>query len=200
MTEKLGPLETKSMDRSVRNRILMSALHLYNANGYFNTSVHDVQRDADVAIGSIYKHFGGKEGIAEALYETLVERMDTIVSDVIAGLGNAQERCRAVALALFELTESEPETVSFILHAKHREFLPHVTPLCRSSPFVKLREVVLQGQKNGEIRRLDGWVAVASVFGAVIRMIQLRLDGVLTEPLTSYFDELWETAWRGVSA
>ncbi len=200
MTNNVSSTAAQTRDRGVRSRILVSALHLYNVNGYFSTSVHDIQRDADVAIGSIYKHFGGKEGIAEALYHTLVERMDSMVSDVIAGYSSTQDRCRAMALALFELTESEPETVSFILHAKHQEFLPHVTPICSSSPFVKLRDIVGQGQMTGEIRPMDSWVAAASVFGGVIRMVHLRLDGMLTEPLTSYFDELWETAWRGVSA
>ncbi len=182
----------------VRERILATALHLYNVNGYFNTSVHDVQRAAEVAIGSIYKHFGGKEGIAKALHEALLERMDRLIDEVIARHTSAHDRCRAVALALFELTEAEPETVSFILHARHREFMPDTPPICSSSPFVKLRDVVRQGQERGEIRAMDGWVAAASVFGAVIRMIHLRLDGVLQEPLPGYFDAVWTTAWRGV--
>lgn len=32
-----------------------------------NTSIHDIQMDAGVSIGSIFNYFGGTEGIAKAL-------------------------------------------------------------------------------------------------------------------------------------
>ena len=50
--------------RNMRQYILDTALRLSTRDGYFDTSVHDVQRVAGVSIGSIYNHFGGKEGIA----------------------------------------------------------------------------------------------------------------------------------------
>ncbi len=57
-------------------RILTAALELYVNRGYHNVSVHDVQKLANVSIGSTYRHFGGKEGIAKALYHHLLNEMN----------------------------------------------------------------------------------------------------------------------------
>ncbi|MCK5647871.1 MAG: TetR/AcrR family transcriptional regulator, partial [Gammaproteobacteria bacterium] len=60
-------------------RILTAALDLFVDNGYHNVSVHDVQKQANVSIGSIYNHFGGKEGIAKALYKHLLNEMNEMI-------------------------------------------------------------------------------------------------------------------------
>ncbi|MES9894081.1 MAG: TetR/AcrR family transcriptional regulator, partial [Candidatus Thiodiazotropha endolucinida] len=45
-------------------RILSTALDLFVERGFHNVSIHDIQKQANVSIGSIYNHFGGKEGVA----------------------------------------------------------------------------------------------------------------------------------------
>ncbi len=183
----------------VRRRILDTALHLFTVRGYFNTSVHDVQREAGVSIGSIYNHFGGKEGIATALYDELLLEHEMLVDSLIAHHANTHDRCRALIQALFEATEREPERVGWVFHAKHTEFLPDRPPICSSTPFVKIREMVNEGLRNGELRPMDPWVAANSLLGAALHMIHLRLDRLISEPLPSYLDAVWEAAWRSVA-
>ena len=48
--------------------------------------IHEIQKVADVSIGSIYNHFGGKEGIALALYKHILNEMDELVDDVITSV------------------------------------------------------------------------------------------------------------------
>src|SRR3954464_7543313 len=50
--------------------ILDAAERHFLDRGYEGTKVDDIAHDADVAVGSLYNHFGGKE----ALYRALVER------------------------------------------------------------------------------------------------------------------------------
>jgi AcrR family transcriptional regulator/DNA/RNA-binding domain of Phe-tRNA-synthetase-like protein len=50
--------------------ILDAAERHFLERGYESTKVDDIAHDADVAVGSLYNHFGGKE----ALYRALVER------------------------------------------------------------------------------------------------------------------------------
>ncbi len=182
----------------IRDDILAAALRLYTRDGYFNTSIHDIQREAGVSIGSIYNNFGGKEAVAKALYEQLLDKIDAVVDGIALAHTTAHDRCRAVVEALFEMTESERETVGFILNAKHREFLPDEPPICSSRPFVKLRDMIQVGIDTGEMRPMDSWVAVACTFGPALRMIQLRLDGMISAPLPDYLAELWLHSWRTV--
>lgn len=192
---------TKTKSRpDTRQQVLDTALHLFAERGYFNTSVHDIQRAAGVSVGSIYHHFGDKEGIARALYADLLESTDAELKAINERYDTAHERCRAAVALLFEMTEARPEQMQFILHAKHREFLPDEPPICSSAPFRRMREMVAKGIEDGEIRPLDTTVAAACLFGGPIRLIHLRLDGVLATPLGEQLDTAWECAWRAVAA
>lgn len=184
--------------KGMRGQILDAALRLFTGNGYFNTSIHDVQREAGISIGSIYNHFGGKEGIAKALYHDLLAQMDVLVDEVTGASDSAYERGLRIVERLFAMTEQDPLSMGFILNAKHREFLPDEPPICSAKPFVKLRDIVGRGIQSGEIRDMDPWVAAACAFGPALRMITLRLDEVLPNSLDGYAQSVWDSAWRAV--
>lgn len=139
----------------ISERVLTSALHLFTEQGYFNTSIPDIVRHSGCSTGSIYHHFGDKEGIAKALFESLVARMEVALNDVERQYPGAEERCRAVVELLFRITEEEPETMEFMLYAKHKEFLPDLAPVCSARPFQRMREFVTSGMEscNNHLRR-----------------------------------------------
>ena len=191
---------TKESGPDRRQVILATALGLFTERGYFNTSVHDIQRQAGVSIGSIYHHFKNKEAIAKALFDGMVEEMTRKMEEIGTAYATAYDRCRAVISYLFDLTEKYPEAMQYVLYAKHREFMPNEKPMCSSRPFEMMKQMVVDGIERGEIRRMEPIVAATSLFGGALRLIYLRLDGVLAEPLPVYLDEAWECAWRAVSA
>ncbi|MDR0358021.1 MAG: TetR/AcrR family transcriptional regulator [bacterium] len=51
-----------------RSRILAAALTCFNDKGFRGATIEDVCRLSGASVGSIYHHFGGKEGLAAALY------------------------------------------------------------------------------------------------------------------------------------
>lgn len=181
-----------------RALVLTTALELFTREGYFNTSVHDIQRRANVSIGFIYHHFSNKEGIAKALYDDLVEKLAGEMERIGQRHDTAHDRCRAVIVHLFDLTESDPEIMHYMLYANHREFMPHEKPVCSSRPFEMMKQMVADGIAGGEIRAIDPLVAATSIFGGAIRLISLRLDGVLQEALPRCLAETWQCAWRAV--
>ncbi|MFW2365696.1 MAG: TetR/AcrR family transcriptional regulator [Desulforhopalus sp.] len=190
-------MNKSKLDR--RELILSAALKLFTERGYFNTSVHDIQRQAKVSIGSIYHHFDNKEAIAKALFSQIESNMTIVISDIIHDVVSTHDRCKAVMSYLFEATEKNPDIMQYMLYAKHQEFMPNELPVCSSRPFSLMKEMVLEGIETGEIRRLDLNVAAVTVFGGAIRLIFLRMDGVLEEPLPTYLEECWACAWRGVA-
>ncbi len=190
----------KQGDFDRRDMILDAALRLFTTGGYFNASVHDIRREADVSIGSIYHHFKNKEAIAKALYDKVVHDMAGAVEAICARHHTAHDRCREIVALLFDMVERTPGTMRYIIYAQHREFMPDEKPICSSRPFEMMKNIVEYGIKNGEILPLDSAVAATSIFGGPIRMVHLRLDGALQEPLTEHFEQSWQCAWRAVSA
>lgn len=183
-----------------RQLVLDAVLALFSKRGYFATSVQDISRESGVSVGSIYHHFGDKEGIASSLYHSLSEQMSSRISWISARQSTVHDQCRNIVRTLFEMTEAEPLVMDFMLYAKHKEFLPDEKPICSSKPFELMRTIVTAGMDAGEIRSMDVMVASTSLFGGPIRMIVARLDGVLQAPLPHYLDEVWDCAWRSVAA
>lgn len=179
-------------------RILTAALDLFVNNGFHNVSVHEVQKQAEVSIGSIYNHFGGKEGIAKALYHHLLNEMDEMVNEVIKEETTTIDRCNSIISQLFNYTETHRNIIAYIFHPRHNEFLPDEIPICDSKPFVAIREIIQQGMDNDEIRKHNLLVATAAIFGGPIRMIHLRLENIIEEPLPTLLDEILDSVWQGM--
>jgi hypothetical protein len=61
-----------------------------------------------------------------------------------------------------------------------------------------MRGIVEKGIKEKEINASNPIIAGATIFGSVIRLIQLRLDGVIKEPLEQHYDEITSSIWNGL--
>jgi len=182
-----------------RDKVLATALDLFTRKGYFNTSMRDITRESGVSTGSVYHHFRDKEGVALALYQSLIARMRCELEQIMACHDSAHDQCRAVVELLFRITEQEPAVMSFMLYVKHREFLPEELPVCSSEPFELMRTMVHRGMERGEIERGDLLVASSCLFGGAIRMVTARLDGLAEQPLEHYLEEVWAYSWRSVA-
>ena len=185
--------------QSIKHIILDTALDLFTSNGYFNTSVHHIQKTAGISIGSIYHHFANKEAIAKAIYDELIDHMSQAILNIMQQHDSTKDRCQAVISYLFELTENEPRKMSYMLHVNHKEFIPDQKPVCSSVPFEMVASMVPIGMTNGEIKQMDAIAASVCLFGPALRLIHLKLDGVVKKPLWEYFDEIWDAVWAGLA-
>lgn len=61
--------------------ILDAAERHFLERGYESTKVEAIAHDADVAVGSLYNHFGGKDALYRALVERAVELFETYMDD-----------------------------------------------------------------------------------------------------------------------
>lgn len=183
-----------------RDKVLATALSLFTKKGYFNTSMRDITGTSSVSTGSVYHYFKDKEGVASALYQSMIERTRESLQHIASTNDNSHDQCRAVISLLFKITEEEPEVMSFMLYTKHREFLSDERPVCSSEPFEIMRSMVQFGMDNGEIEKRDVLVASTCLFGGAIRMITSHLDGILDKPLNEYLDDTWNCSWRAVAS
>lgn len=185
---------------NAHDKVLATALRLFTSKGYFNTSMRDITGESAVSTGSIYHYFKDKEGVAAALYQSMIERMHNELQQIMQAYETAHDQCRAVVSLLFSITERESDVMAFMLYVKHREFLPKERPVCSSEPFEMMRAMVLRGMERGEIERRDVLVASTCLFGGAIRMITSHLDGILKRPLNDYLDDVWFCSWRAVAS
>lgn len=179
-------------------KILTAALNLFVERGYHKVSIHHIQKQADVSIGSIYRHFNGKEGVASALYNHILNEVDELIDGVTSKIHTPIDQLEEIIKQFFEHTETHHQIISFIFHAKHSDFLTDEPPLCDALPFKKMRDITSKAIQNGDLEEQDKWIATSIIFGGTTRLIQLRLDGVIKKPLTDSLDTYLNSLWGGL--
>lgn len=190
--------ENTELTRS-QQKVLNSALELFVQKGFFNTSISDLVAHSQVSTGSIYHAFKDKEMLATELMHHLLDQIEKEQAAVLSEHKDVKSRYFALVEWMMRFAEKYPDVEQFILYARHKEFMPSVKPICSAKPFMTLRDVIQEGQEAGVLRKMDAMVASSIAYGSVLRLIQLYLDGALTTPLMSHFDELTEAAWRALA-
>lgn len=90
--------------------ILEASLLLFAEKGYSNTSTKDIARSANVAEGTIFKHFGSKENL---LYASILPLLSQSLEDLIPTYSqNNLDRLSTMSFANF-LHQVLPERINF---------------------------------------------------------------------------------------
>ncbi len=187
-----------SKKKERQEKILDAALKLFTERGYFNTTVNDIQFASKMSVGSLYNYFENKESIAVTLYSNIENCLYEALCEIEQNHRSMHDCCFEAVRHIFETTERSPSSMQYLLYTKHREFMPVEKTAFASMPFLKMKSWVEKGQENGEIRNIEPNVAMNAIFGSAIRMVFLRIDGILERSLLDYLDEYWDCSWRGV--
>jgi AcrR family transcriptional regulator len=67
------PRQRRSADK--RERLKAVALELFGERGYGETSIEDIARRANLAVGGAYRHFGSKQQLLLVLMDDLLEHL-----------------------------------------------------------------------------------------------------------------------------
>jgi AcrR family transcriptional regulator len=90
------------------NAIRDAGERLFIGRGYSATTMEDLAEEADVAVGSIYAHFGSKEGVYGALIERALE-LDKLYCDEGFDAGNSPaERLFGLAEGYLRFAREHP--------------------------------------------------------------------------------------------
>ncbi len=93
-------METRKFSRREREKlrqrqeVLDVALRLFSEKGYHSVSMHEIAKDAEFAIGTLYKFFRNKEDLYKALIMQLSDRFHGTLTEVIEGDAQEIEKLR----------------------------------------------------------------------------------------------------------
>lgn len=77
-----------------RQEVLDVALHLFSEKGYHSVSMHEIAKEAEFAIGTLYKFFRNKEDLYKALIMQLSDRFHGALTEVIESDAQEIEKLR----------------------------------------------------------------------------------------------------------
>ena len=174
------PAEITQSDRDpqTRNRLLCSAVQIFERKGYSAASVREIAEMAGVTKPALYYHFGSKEGLLVTILNEAAREFANTISRAVARAGTARERLMALCDDVFSLFE---ENIP-LLRVAHAVFLGPVdiAPAFDVSNFERpwreaLQRVVEDGQASGEIRPMPSIEVAFALMGLVETCVERQM-------------------------
>jgi TetR/AcrR family fatty acid metabolism transcriptional regulator len=153
-----------------REKILTAAVKIFAKNGFYNAKISQIAKEAGVADGTIYLYFKNKDDLLISTFEEVMGKMNERLVRELADLERPLDKLKRsirlhLALALDHrylaefITIELRQSTKFIKQYKNRKFSEYLRIL---------RDVVIEGQKRGEIRQdLDPRIVTRAIFGAL---------------------------------
>ncbi|HEY2386173.1 MAG TPA: TetR/AcrR family transcriptional regulator [Candidatus Binatia bacterium] len=108
------------MSFSTREKILASATKLFSAQGYANTSLAQVAKEAQVSKALIFWHFASKDELFRAALKSSLEPYSIDVVELLSGLDEIDQIRKLVDL-YYEFVSQNVYSVRFLLSLVVRE-------------------------------------------------------------------------------
>jgi len=111
------------MTDTARSRaILTTASRLFAEKGYSNATTSEIAREAGVAEGTLYHHFGSKDGIFLTLFDETIDGFLAGIEELLAREATGRETLGALARFLFDYVSRHQEQYLILL----RDFPVHL--------------------------------------------------------------------------
>lgn len=152
---------------ATRQRILDATQQLVGEGGFGNASVARVAERAEVAIGSVYRHFESKSELFAEVFRNATELEVNKVAETLNTQGNADEKL-AAALRVFARRAIKGPTMAWALIAEPVDPLVDEERLRYRQAYAELFEKTLaSGMKTGVFARQNTRLSSAAIVGAI---------------------------------
>ncbi len=181
-------------------KVLRVARELFVEKGYHSVSIPAIVKVSGVSTGAIYSYFANKESIALRIHQDTLSDFQHMFQQRLEGRTVVREQLEAFAQLAFDIAETDPVMMEYMLFMKDTEFMTDPTPICFTEPFKKIRQLIEQGMDEGVIRRQDVYTAAIAYTGVVLRAVELRLLCVLNDSLENIAPDLLHNAWAAIKS
>ena len=151
-------------------QIIDAAIRVFARNGYYNSRVSDIAREAGIAAGTIYLYFKTKDEILVTLFREKMAEWVAVVRREIAGEPDAVGKVRKLVGLHFDVLEQNPDLAEVLqveLRQGHK-FFRGASAQEVSAYFDLIASVLEEGIAAGHFRHdLPVKVATKMLFGAM---------------------------------
>jgi TetR/AcrR family fatty acid metabolism transcriptional regulator len=186
-----------------REAILRAAISVFAHNGYFNSKVADIAREAGVADGTVYLYFKSKEDILHSIFDRSVDEAVAEARKQLATLSEPQEKLRQIAtLHLERLGADRDLAVVFQVELRgSTKFMEEFSAAGFAEYLALIRSTIEEGQRAGVFRAdLNAKVVAKILFGALDEMATNWILSKRRYKLAPMADQVLDIFLNGVNA
>jgi len=157
-----------------RQRILKAAIDVFASKGYFAARMTDVAEVAQVADGTLYLYFEGKEHLLMSIFDSVLGRFIERLDEEIAKIDDPTEKL-SIMVRLHLETLGRDHALAHVLQieTRHsRRFMSLFTRGKLGEYLNRVRDIIVEGQESGAFRRdISPGLATNLVFGTVDEIV-----------------------------
>src|SRR2546427_6633872 len=173
MTKAAAKRTSRNSTADKRAIILRAATRVFARNGYFNSKVADIAREAGVADGTVYLYFKSKEEILHSIFDKSVEEAVAEGRKQLAEIADPREKLRRIALLHLERLGADRD-LAVVFQVELRgstKFMEEFSAAGFAEYLALIRSTIEEGQRAGVFRlELNPKVVAKILFGALDEM------------------------------
>ena len=183
--------------------ILRAAISVFAHNGYFNSKVADIAREAGVADGTVYLYFKSKEDILHSIFDRSVEEALDAARNQVKQENDPREKLRQIALLHLERLGADRD-LAVVFQVELRgstKFMQEFSAAGFAEYLELIRSTIEEGQRAGVFRAdLNAKVVSKILFGALDEMATNWILSKRRYKLGPMADQVLDIFLNGVKA
>ncbi len=186
-----------------RESILRAATRVFARNGYFNSKVADIAREAEVADGTVYLYFKSKEEILHSIFDQNMAEAISAGRVLIEKISDPGEKLRRIAMLHRERLGADPD-LAVVFQVELRgstKFMREFSAAGFAEYLSLLRQTFEAGQRSGIFRKeLNSKLVSKILFGALDEMATNWIISKRKYKLEPMAEVVMDVFLNGVSA
>jgi len=158
----------------VRNSIIAAAEKMFAREGELAVSMRRLAEETDYSPAALYKYFGSKaevfNAVRESFFERLLARMEKAKDQ-----GDAEQVCRATARAYIATALENPGTY-LMAYSSWSDYLPQPEDSFGNQAAAQLEAIIAAGVDSGSFRQQDISLAGKTIWAAVHGLTSLLIQ------------------------
>jgi TetR/AcrR family fatty acid metabolism transcriptional regulator len=186
-----------------REAILRAATRVFAHNGYFNSKVADIAREAGVADGTVYLYFKSKEDILHSIFDRSVDDALAAARKQIELISDPRDKLRRIALLHLERLGADRD-LAVVFQVELRgstKFMEEFSAAGFAEYLSLIRSSFEEGQRAGMFRAdLNANVVAKILFGALDEIATNWILSKRRYKLAPMADQVLDIFLNGVNA
>ncbi|MEX0606318.1 MAG: TetR/AcrR family transcriptional regulator [Marinobacter sp.] len=185
-----------------KRHILRCALECFLEHGLESTTIEIIRHRAGVSVGTIYHHFGKKEGLVAALFFAALDDHKALMWPELEKATTPRTAIEQLVKSYIGWVTQEPELARFMFLARASVAAgPHgVTLMLRNrEQYAFLQTWLAKGVKLGQIRPLPKETYASLLVGQAENYCRAWLSGRVPTSPNDHATVFAEAAWRSLA-
>ncbi len=168
----LGMIDSVQLEESKREKsqrkILLAAIRVIAEQGYHNTRISDIAKQAGVAYGLVYHYFGSKENIIYKILDEITKKFSDKIDKINSENISTTEKLAKISDYMFDTYLASKDVIKLLVNEIVKEPKVDKDLLISKRILNKITDIIQKGKEKKEVHSdIDPKIYTLIFFGSI---------------------------------